>query len=398
MTMLSNLGFDARYGNCIIKILPSPIVWLILDGLSVISIVIMENMTKKSALVLGLCGLFYLPAHACTIPKSDYKNVSCTSQSGLFLASKDDGSPVALLNQKGSKIVDLFGYQAVLANQFQDGLMPALKNGKVGYITRHGQVRIDFQYDQLPENNWARAVSDGVIVVKKQGVWGAIDTRGRTVVGFDRTISQMSDFKNGQSTIKRHNKDTPIDKQGKQIAKTPKAAALTAPTTTTTVPVKPAQNGTPAPKPAANPTTNNSAVNVSTPSPVVDTQPLTAINITTTPKIINTSGFYPHQQNGQWGFVDANGTTMIVYAFDEVKDYSENLAAVRQGDFWGFINRGGDLVIPFRFHKDGFVMNHAKPQTPSMPLIFEAGKAWIGSLANGDKMCINAKGDSVSCQ
>lgn len=55
---------------------------------------------------LFVSALFMMPtaqAASCKIPKSYYKNVSCTASSGYFLAIKDFGAPVALLNSKGKK-------------------------------------------------------------------------------------------------------------------------------------------------------------------------------------------------------------------------------------------------------------------------------------------------------
>ncbi|MDO4250740.1 MAG: WG repeat-containing protein, partial [Moraxella sp.] len=62
-------------------------------------------------------------AHACTLPKSYYKHVKCTTQSGVFLAVKDNGSPVALLDKKGNATANLFAYDAVLPNRFYAGLL-----------------------------------------------------------------------------------------------------------------------------------------------------------------------------------------------------------------------------------------------------------------------------------
>lgn len=88
---------------------------------------------------------------------------------------------------------------------------------------------------------------------------------------------------------------------------------------------------------------------------------------------------------------------MIVFAFDEVRPYSEGLAAVRQGEFWGFINHAGQLVIEFRFDNAGIIADST--DSPHLPtsFVFSQGKAWIGNLNNGDKLCINAQGVNVNC-
>lgn len=112
---------------------------------------------KKYLVTALLLGSLTPPAYACALPKSHYKNVNCTARSGVFLAVKDNGSPVALLNKKGNTTADLFAYDAVLGSEFRSGLLPALKNGKVGYINDKGKTIIAFNYDRMNGNQWARA-------------------------------------------------------------------------------------------------------------------------------------------------------------------------------------------------------------------------------------------------
>ena len=58
--------------------------------------------------------------------------------------------------------------------------------------------------------------------------------------------------------------------------------------------------------------------------------------------------------NGRWGFVDIMGNEVVPLIYNEVKSFSEGLAAVRMGLWfddeppsrWGFIDRTGLEVIP----------------------------------------------------
>ena len=294
-------------------------------------------------------------AHACSPPKSHYKHVGCTSHLGVFLASKDDGLPVALLDKTGNKTADLFTYQAVLANEFKSGLLPVQKNGKIGYINDKGKVVIDFEYEPIHQKMWARGVSDGRIIIRQNGALGVIDTSGKIIVAPDSTYTNISDFHQGKATITQTKQSYQINKDGERIH--PVSHQYSSTKTTK-------QSQTPQPP-------------KTTPNPP-------------TPK-----AFLPHQQDGKWGFVDETGTPMIIYTFDEVKPYSEGLAAVRISDNWGFIDGAGNLVIDFRFNKDGFIPNTQVP--PSEPLMFFRGKAWIGSLNSGAKLCINTQGINVDC-
>lgn len=289
-------------------------------------------------------------AHACTLPKSHYKHVSCTARTGVFIASKDDGSPVALLDKKGNKTADLFAYQAVLGSEFKSGLLPAQKNGKVGYINNQGKVVIGFDYEPMAGKTWARGAYDGRIIIKQHGGFGVIDSRGKIIIAPNKAISHISDFKYGKATIKERQTSYQVSKDGKKVSQDKLVVANAQTLTTTTETAK------------------------------------------TMPKVM-----IPHQQDDKWGFIDDKGVPMIVYAFDEVKAYSEGLAGVRTGDNWGFIDFSGNLVIDFRFDKNGFIYN--TPDAPHLtePLIFQNGKAWIGSLHDGKKLCINTQGVNISC-
>lgn len=58
-------------------------------------------------------------------------------------------------------------------------------------------------------------------------------------------------------------------------------------------------------------------------------------------------------ENGKWGFVD-KGNIVISPQYDEAKSFSSNVAAVRIGDTWGYINRNGKLVIDCQFVDAGY--------------------------------------------
>ncbi|OOR83395.1 WG repeat-containing protein [Moraxella canis] len=313
-------------------------------------------------------------AHACTPPKSDYKNVSCTAQQGIFIATKDNGSPVALLNSRGQKTLELFGYQAALPAQLRSGLLPVIKNGKVGYINQQGKTVINFQYDRMPTGSWARGVSDDRVITYANGRYVILGSNGRLIRTFDRSVSHISDYANGVATVTQNNQRYQIDKQGNRLSEsTPSDPAISA---------------------------NQTAHALNTPTH----PPESSVSIQAHISPSNASqgskiamSLIKKEQNGKWGFVDEHGNLRILYAFDEVKDYSEGMAAVRQGNYWGFIDEKADLVINFQFHKDGIHADSKVPPFPAQPLQFKNGKAWIGNLGNGFKMCIDQKGMSTNC-
>lgn len=313
--------------------------------------------TLKTLYTLLASAILCASAHACTLPKSYYKHVKCTSQAGVFLAVKDNGSPVALLDKKGNKSADLFAYTAVLPQRFVNGLLPVRQGNKVGYINKHGKVVIPLIYDSLGGSDWARGAYGGRIVVKKSGAFGMIDSRGHTIVAFDKNISHLGDMSKGSAAITKSGKKYRIDANGNALGNTTKPSAQAS------------QNQSP---------------------PVTPAQ--------STPKLAHDTPFFPRESKGRWGFVDMDGTPMIVFVFDEVRPFSEGLAAVRQDTHWGFIDKSGALVVDFRFDDAGIMPeSRDAPHLPE-PFIFIHGKAWIGNLNNGHKLCINPQGVNVDCR
>ena len=296
-------------------------------------------------------------AASCKIPKSYYKNVSCTASSGYFLAIKDFGAPVALINKQGKSVVDLSRYQKVDADKISGGLLPVLRNGRVGYVNMQGRETIPAMYDMLKESQgWARPVSEGRIVVKQNGHYGVIDTANKTIVPFSAAISDIDDYRGGMTRVRKNQAISWLDKNGKPTRDPNSNSKADSQTSTTNENAKDMQQSAPS-------------------------SPFTTLQ--------------PRQQDGRWGFVDDNNVTMITYSFDEVRPFSEGLAGVRIDSEWGFVNLGGELVIPFRFDKSGVSVGDSYKDQPAF--VFTSGKAWIGNLKNGAKMCIDKEGSSVGC-
>lgn len=373
-----------------------------------------SSIIRCCALLIGILAtaLFVMPsaqAASCKIPKSYYKNVSCTASSGYFLAVKDFGAPVALINKQGKSLVDLSRYQKVDANKISAGLLPVMRNSHVGYLNMQGREVIPVMYDALNDGQgWARPVSEGRIVVKQGGHYGVIDTANRTVVPFSAAISDIDDYRGGMARLRKNKAISWLDKEGniknantqnanvkKDNVKKDNGKSNDGKSNDG----KSAKNSRVNDRPAA----SKSAVNPS--DRANSTQKKSAsipVNRFTT--------LQPRQQDGRWGFVDDNNVTMITYSFDEVRPFSEGLAGVRIDAEWGFINLGGELVIPFSFKDfdgsngfNGFTDSDNKSLSldsrykdkPSF--VFVEDKAWIGSLENGNKMCIDKDGAAVAC-
>ena len=365
-----------------------------------------SSLIKRCALTIGMLttALFVIPsaqAASCKIPKSYYKNVSCTASSGYFLAVKDFGAPVALIDKQGKSLVDLTRYQKVDADKISAGLLPVMRNSHVGYLNMQGREVIPVMYDVLNDGQgWARPVSEGRIVVKQGGHYGVIDTANRTIVPFSAAISDIDDYRGGMARVRKNKAISWLDKEGniKNIN--------TQSTNTQNAGVKKDNSKSNDGKSA-----KNSRVNDRPAASKSEVKPSARANSTqknsASIPINRFTTLQPRQQDGRWGFVDDNNVTMITYSFDEVRPFSEGLAGVRIDAEWGFINLGGELVIPFNFKDFDGSNNFNDSNNKSLSLdsrykdkpsfVFVTDKAWIGSLENGTKMCIDKEGAAVAC-
>ena len=66
-------------------------------------------------------------------------------------------------------------------------------------------------------------------------------------------------------------------------------------------------------------------------------------------KIANLNDFFPAKKNGKWGFINIKNETIIEFLFDEAFFFSEDLAAVVIGKKTGFINKKGKIIIEPKF-------------------------------------------------
>lgn len=332
-----------------------------------------------SALAMALFILPSAQAASCKIPKSYYKNVSCTASSGYFLAVKDFGAPVALIDKQGKSLVDLSRYQKVDADKISGGLLPVMRNGHVGYLNMQGREVIPVMYNAINDGKgWARSVSEGRIVVKQGGHYGVIDTTNRTIVPFSAAISNIDNYQGSTARIHKNKVISLVDKEGN--TKNTQAQSSSNQNTN-----KNDSNKSRLDKPVNNQSTANK-MTVNNSNTVNNTQQQVVSRFTT---------LQPRQQDGKWGFIDDNNVTMITYSFDEARAFSEGLAGVRINGEWGFINLGGELVIPFGFDSNGANTDDNYQDKPSF--VFVNSKAWIGNLKNGDKMCIDKEGAAVGC-
>lgn len=95
------------------------------------------------------------------------------------------------------------------ANNFHEGLVMVMKDGKAGYFNKEGKTVIDFQYDRAAD------FSEDFAAVKKNDKWGFIDKEGKSTI--ECKYDSVCSFKEGVATVMLGNKWGCIDKSGKEI-------------------------------------------------------------------------------------------------------------------------------------------------------------------------------------
>lgn len=51
----------------------------------------------------------------------------------------------------------------------------------------------------------------------------------------------------------------------------------------------------------------------------------------------------------KWGWIDSKGQLVIENKYDDIRDFSENLAAANFQGQWGYLNKIGKIIIPFQY-------------------------------------------------
>jgi len=90
-------------------------------------------------------------------------------------------------------------------------------------------------------------------------------------------------------------------------------------------------------------------------------------------------GFAAVKKNGKWGFIDATGTEMIDFAFDDARSFGQHLAAVKIGGLWGYASLSGKVaIVPSFLEAKSF-------SGGSAPVLTERGWQFITLLENNER-------------
>jgi len=194
--------------------------------------------------------------------------------------------------------------------------------GKYGYINKRGKLKINVDFDE------GESFSDGRAAVKVGDKWGYIGTNGKYDIAPE--FEEARPFVDGLACVKKDGKFGVIKKNRKWLVK---------------------------------PTYEQAGLKYSEGALAVlqdgdwgflddkgewILEPLYRNDVAHAPQYKDGLAPVADRQSGQWGFIDQTGKWMVHPQYDLANEFSDGLAAVKSGDKWGFINRNGQLVIPFK--------------------------------------------------
>ncbi len=114
--------------------------------------------------------------------KEDYSNdiidnTFTIRQSGILTDLDDEKGYLALKQAEEYKYYNFkFEEKNITEIYTSNTLFKSKKDGKYGFVDKEGKVIVDYQYDDVTEQN-----SCGYAGIKKDGKWGAIDNKGNIV-------------------------------------------------------------------------------------------------------------------------------------------------------------------------------------------------------------------------
>lgn len=110
----------------------------------------------------------------------------------------------------------------------------------------------------------------------------------------------------------------------------------------------------------------------------------------------------PYRQGNNWGYADANKILTIKAEYEEAGLFYEGFAAVKKGGKYGYIDKNGKVVIPFKFFsakpfqfgyfdKPGIKKEESAELNPQKTVLF----AGASLQASGYEICIDTKGNRM---
>jgi hypothetical protein len=110
----------------------------------------------------------------------------------------------------------------------------------------------------------------------------------------------------------------------------------------------------------------------------------------------------PYRHGDLWGYANMNKDIIIKPEYEEADFFHEGFASVKKGGKYGYINREGKVVIPFKFYSAkpfrlGFFEKAANAKQAEGSQDNQKAVLFAGASlqANGYEICINTKGERM---
>ena len=111
----------------------------------------------------------------------------------------------------------------------------------------------------------------------------------------------------------------------------------------------------------------------------------------------------PYRQGNLWGYANVDKTIIIKPQYEEAYRFYEGFASVKKGGKFGYINKTGKVVIPFKFFSAkafqfGFYGSDTKPNPKDKAPATQKTVLFAGAAlkANGYEICIDTKGKQLA--
>lgn len=258
------------------------------------------------------------------------------------------------VDSNGKMITDCsFGY----AKDFSNGFASVNKNNKWGFINKDGKLAITFDFDNV------HAFKEERCVVSFNNKWGLIDKNGNWII--ENTFDSLTDFsfglgvasiKSGLFLKKQYN--FVIDTNGNKILNLPKEWAWFQPVSEKLILI-----GTTSGYPGER------IYGFMDLQGRIKTKPqfyTNSDNLFDIGKFHN-GKLFVETKDGKKGFVNEEGEFEIsnksIFVnnikendtqsrkFDEILEFSEDLAVAKKGNLWGVIDQSNNVIIDFKYQR-----------------------------------------------
>lgn len=229
-------------------------------------------------------------------------------------------------------------------------LFPVCRNGRCGYIDRHGRLAVGLRFDE------ARNFTEGLAPVRLGVEWGYVDEKGQIVIAVQ--FANAGEFSGGLAPVERGFRWGYIDKVGRFVVEPRFDEAR--PFSFGFAQVRLGTDwfyidwaghrssrdfwGAPNFSEELTPAASEGKVGY------VDSQ----LNWAIKPQFIEagrfSEGVAPVQVGGKWGYIDRSRSLVILPRFVKAESFSEGLAAVAVDiNREGYIDKSGRFAIPPKF-------------------------------------------------